>query len=152
MKQITLIAFLLLTLNKVQAQEEQDPVKWDISYVRTGETEGEVHFTATLKHPWHIYAQLQPKNALSKPTHFKFGSNPLFSTVGTPKEVGKKEVYSNKEIGVTQYQYGNKVDFVQRIKLKAKVKTNASGTITYQACNEERCLPIMNIPFSVNIQ
>ena len=62
------------------------------------------------------------------------------------------KIYENEEVGIKQFQYGGKVDFVQTVTLKAKVKTTVSGTVTYQVCTEERCLTANTINFSVAIE
>lgn len=145
------IAILIMCHFNIYAQKP-DPVRWTIAYRTITPITGEIHWTATIDHPWHIYAQVQPKEAVAVPTKFNVGKNPLAEFIGKPVEKGKKEIYRNKEVGIVQYQYGDKVEFVQVIKLKAKLKTNLSGTITYQACNDELCLPVKTIPFSVKIE
>ena len=72
--------------------------------------------------------------------------------IGKAKEIGKKEMYQDKAAGIKQYQYGDKVDFVQVINLKLAVKTSISGTITYQTCTNEMCLPPKTITFTVPLQ
>ncbi len=150
MKRIILL-YAIFIATRVQAQRP-DPVHWTTTYTSTSDKTGTLHFTATIDKPWHIYAQVQPKEAVAIPTKFVVNTNPLITATGKPKELGKKETYKNTEVGITQYQYGDKVEFVQEIKLKVKVKTNLSGTITYQACNDELCLPVKTIPFNVKIE
>ncbi len=146
----SILAFLFIAC-VVQAQQT-DPVHFIVTYKTISETKGEIHFTATIDKPWHIYAQSQPKEAIAQPTKFMIIKNPLVVLTGKTKELGKKETYHNKEVGITQYQYGEKAEFIQPISLKVKVKTNLSGTITYQACNDELCLPVKTIPFSIKIE
>lgn len=136
---------------KSQAQKSE-PLYWEVAYKSFTATTGEIHWTAVIDKPWHIYAQFQPKSAISQPTKIVVNSNPLIILTPGIKELGEKETYKNKEVGITQYQYGGKVEFVQQVKLKAKIKTNLSGTITYQACNDELCLPVKTIPFNVKIE
>ena len=47
--------------------------------------------------------------------------------------------------------YGETVSFVQTIKLKSTVKTNLSGTIKYMVCNDKKCLPPKEYPFTVKV-
>lgn len=129
----------------------QDKVKWEFSYKKLTDQTGEIHMVATIEHPWHIYAQVQPKEAVASPTKFVFSKNPLITYVGKPSEIGKKEIYENKEVDIKQYQYGDKVEFVQKVQLKAAVKTNISGSVSYQVCDEERCLPVKTISFSIKL-
>ncbi len=48
--------------------------------------------------------------------------------------------------------YSNKVDFVQKVKLKSSVATVLKGSVTYMVCNDRKCLPPKEIPFSFKLQ
>src|SRR5689334_19050057 len=83
----------------------------------------------------------QKEDPVAQPTSFNFNKNPLVELDGKVKEVGKLEKYKDETLGVSAHQYSNKVVFVQRVKLKGKAKTNVTGKLEYQTCNNERCLP-----------
>ena len=119
----------------------QDPVRWTYTATRLDSHTFEVHLTATLADGWHIYAQDQPEEAIAVPTRIDFKANPLVTAIGKPREVGKKEVQKVDVIDIKQFQYAHSVDFVQKITLKAAVKTSFSGTVTFQACTDKQCLP-----------
>jgi hydroxyethylthiazole kinase-like sugar kinase family protein len=68
---------------------------------------------------------------------------------GEAKEVGKLNKAHEEVFGVDVVYYKDKVDFVQVVKLKSKVKTVISGTVEFMACNEEQCLPPNEIPFKI---
>ena len=142
---------LLLGLGSafVTSAQIMTPVHFTYSVTKTGSTTFALHITAAMDEGWHIYAQVQPPEAIAIPTAITFNKNPLISLVGIPKEVGDKEKYEDKTTGIIQYQYGHKLDLVQTIRMKAVVKTNISGTITYQACTSEMCLPPKTIPFMI---
>jgi hypothetical protein len=55
-------------------------------------------------------------------------------------------------LDIEAWQYAGKVEFVQQVKFKAKTKTNLSGTIEYQVCTDEKCLPPTTVRFNVSIQ
>lgn len=142
--------FMLFTvIKKVDSQKK--PVNWYNNIEQIGTLTYKLDIIATVDKGWHIYAQQQPKEAISVPTKITFNKNPLVIVKGSPKEVGKKEIQDLKEVGIRQYYYADKVDFVQTVQLKVNVKTNLSGTITYQACTDEMCLPAKTIPFSIAI-
>ena len=46
----------------------------------------------------------------------------------------------------------DKVDFVQVVKLKANAKTNVSGNVEFQTCNDEKCLPPKTVNFSIALK
>ncbi len=130
----------------------QVPVHFTYSAKKIDAKNYEVHVTATVDEGWHLYSGTQPKSAIALPTKIKFSANPLIKPVGAIKEIGKRQTYKNTEIGVTQYQYEGKVDFVQVIQLKAVAKTNINGSITYQVCTNEMCLPPATVKFDVKIE
>jgi thiol:disulfide interchange protein DsbD len=86
------------------------------------------------------------------PTDFKLNKNPLLVVDGKPKEVGKMEKFHDEKLDISANQYANKVDFVQTVKLKANAKTNLSGNVEFQTCNDQKCLPPKTVNFSITIQ
>jgi thiol:disulfide interchange protein DsbD len=107
--------------------------------------------TATIQSGWHVYSQTQPDNAIAIPTTFELSKNPLLTFDGKIKEVGKLEKFEDKQLDIAANQYSNKVVFVQRIKLKANAKTNITGSVEFQTCNDEKCLPPKQTPFNIPI-
>jgi Disulphide bond corrector protein DsbC len=129
----------------------QNPVHWKYTAKKIDAKTYELHITATLDEGWHIYAMLQPASAISVPTKIVFTKNPLVLADGKLKELGKIEKQFIKEAGIEQNMLEKTVDYVQVIKLKASVKTSVNGTLTWQACTSEMCLPEKTIPFSITI-
>lgn len=150
MKKIALLVFIVLAASFANAQ--LNPVTWSFSAVKTGDKMYEIHMKATIQDGWHLYSQKQPEDAIAIPTAFVVNPNPLFSLDGKIKEVGKMEVMNDKELGVSANQYSKTVDFVQKIKLKGSAKTNFSGTVEYQTCDDKKCLPPKKVNFSVAIK
>ena len=129
-----------------------NPVTWSFTAVKTGEKNYEIHMKATIQSNWHMYSQTQPGDAIAIPTSFVIKPNPLFSKDGKIKEVGKMEVMHDKELNLSANQYSNSVDFVQKIKLKANVKTNFSGSVEYQTCDDKKCLPPKTVNFDISVK
>ena len=128
----------------------ENPVKWTYTAKKIKGNMYELHMTATLEPKWHIYSQ-HIKGDGPVPTSFAFDKNPLVKTDGAVAEVGKLEKDFDKNFNMTLKYYGNKVDFVQRVKLKSAVNTFAKGKITYMVCNDKKCLPPKDVPFSIKI-
>lgn len=129
----------------------KQPAQWSFSAKKVNTTTYEIHLTANLDGGWHIYSQNTPDGG-PVPTKIKFTDNPLITIEGVAKEVGKLEKKHEAIFGVDVKQFPNKVDFVQIIKLKGKVKTNLTGSISYMTCNDRECLPPANQKFSIAIQ
>ena len=149
MKLSVFIAFALLTIS-VQAQI--NPVSWSFSAKKIADKTYEVQMVATMQTGWHLYSQSQPDDAIAIPTTFTITPNPLFTLDGKIKEVGKMEVMKDKDLGVSANQYSKTVTFVQKIKLKANVKTNFKGNVEYQTCDDKKCLPPKTVNFDIAIK
>ncbi len=150
MRQLSLTAVALLSTLLCFSQVKQ-PAKWNFAAKKINATTYEVHLTASLEGGWHIYSQTTPAGG-PVATKIKFSSNPLITIDGSAKEVGKLEQKHEAIFGVDVKQFSNKVDFVQVVKLKGKVKTNITGSVDYMTCNDRECLPPATQKFSIAIQ
>lgn len=148
MKKLLFILFSLVAIGSVSAQA-LNPVSWSFSSKKISDNIYEVQMIATIQQGWHVYSQNQPKDAIAQPTAVVFNKNPLLELNGKVKEVGALEKFKDKELDISANQYSNKVIFAQRIKLKGKAKTNVTGKLTYQTCNDEKCLPAKTINLSI---
>ena len=145
---IALLSTLMLTSKLISAQ---NPVKWQFDAKKVDDKTYEIHMTATIQNGWHLYSQTQPENAIAIPTSFVLNTNPLLSFDGKIKEVGKLEKFHDKQLDIAANQYSEKVVFIQKVKLKAKAKTNISGTVEFQTCTDEKCLPPAETKFNISI-
>ena len=151
MKKLTLILFSFFVATMAFAQKDLNPVHWTFTSKKISDNVYEIQATATIEKGWHLYSQTQPADAVAEPTSFSFNKNPLLELDGKVKEIGKMEKYVDKELDVSANQYSNKVVFTQRIKLKGKAKTSLTGTLRYQTCNDEKCLPAKTVNLSIAI-
>lgn len=127
----------------------KDPVKWKATSKKVGNSY-QVILTATLPKPWHIYSQFTGRGG-PLPTELKFTKNPLLTFDGGVKEVGKlKEEYDTNFDTKVKY-FGDKVDFVQMVKVKGNLKTNVNVTIEYMTCDDSQCLPPTKKTFNVSL-
>src|SRR5438874_11686240 len=114
------LSFILVTLliAGVTFAQNLNPVSWNFSSKKIGDHVYEVQMVATIQQGWHLYSQLQPKDAIAVPTSFSFNKNPLLDIDGKVKEIGKMEKYKDDKLGVQANQYSNKVVFIQKVKVK----------------------------------
>jgi len=144
---------LLLTigfLSILSFAQIKDPIQWNFSSKKIDATTYEVYITAHIDKGWHLYSQTTPDGG-PVPTAISFAKNPLVTVVGSAKEIGKLEQRHEELFGVDVKQFSNKVDFVQTIKLKSKVKTSLNGTVKFMTCNDHECLPPKTEKFSVEL-
>ncbi|HPG11274.1 MAG TPA: protein-disulfide reductase DsbD family protein [Chitinophagaceae bacterium] len=147
-----IIGVLFLMGSFLSGQAQVNPVQWSFSAKKVGDKMYELHMTATIQKKWHLYSQTQPDDAIAIPTEFAFNKNPLLDFEGAVKEVGKMEIYKDKTLDVTAHQYSNSVKFVQTVKLKANAKTNVTGNVEYQTCDDEKCLPPKKVNFTIALK
>lgn len=149
MKRVVLFIFTSLIVTLAVAQS---PVSWAFSSKKIAANVYELRLTATMQPGWHLYAQTQPADAVAQPTSFTFNNNPLLSLDGKVKEVGKLEKFQDEKLGVSANQYSGKVDFVQVVKVKGAAKTNVTGKLEYQTCDDKKCLPPKTVPFAIALR
>lgn len=150
MKKITLIILFLFTIGLSTYAQMINPVQWSYSAKKLADKTYELHITATLDNKWHIYAQDAGEGP--EPTTIKFTANPLVKLDGKVKEEGKLEKSFDPNFNSTLKFYANTVDFVQKVKLKSAVSTVVKGTVTYMTCDDKKCLPPKEIPFSIKVE
>lgn len=148
MREFFVSLFFLAAATAGKAQIS-NPVKWNFSSVRVADKTYEVHATATLDPQWHIYSQNAGEGP--EPTSFLFTKNPLVKLEGKVNELGALQETYDPNFDSKLRFYADKVDFVQVIKMKSSASTVLKGTVTYMVCDDKRCLPPKDVPFSVKI-
>jgi thiol:disulfide interchange protein DsbD len=139
----------LFVAANVIAFAQINPVSWTFSSKKIGENIYELHLVANIQPGWHLYSQSQPKEAIAQPTTFNFNKNPLLSFDGNVKEQGKLEKFKDDRLGISANQFSQKVDFIQKIKIKGKAKTNVTGKLEFQTCDDKKCLPPKTVNFTI---
>jgi thiol:disulfide interchange protein DsbD len=141
-----------LALVTIAAAYAQSPVSWAFNSRKIGANMYELRLTATMQPGWHLYSQNQPSDAVAQPTSFTFNSHPLLSLDGKVKELGKLEKFHDAKLEVSANQYSGKVDFVQVVKVRGAAKTNVTGKLEFQTCDDKKCLPPKTVPFSIALK
>jgi hypothetical protein len=127
------------------------PVRWEYSVKKVSKDTYELHLTALIVPEWHIYAQRQPENAIGVPTAISFRPDSAVILEGKPQEIGNMEKYENQAVGIADWQYENKVDFVQTARVKKEAPVWVKGNIIYQACRKDECLKPVTVAFSLEL-
>ncbi|MEO6135085.1 MAG: protein-disulfide reductase DsbD domain-containing protein [Ginsengibacter sp.] len=150
MKKLFTAALLLMFSNIIFAQLVKNPVQWTASSKKISDKTYEVRLSATIPDGWHIYSQNTPDGG-PVPTEITFTKNPLVTTQGKAKEVGKMEKHFEPLFNVDVLQYSEKVDFVQIVKLKANVKTKVDVAVEFMVCDDKQCLPPSTKKFTLSL-
>lgn len=147
------LLFLTIAFSAIVASAQiASPVSWTFTSKKISNNVYEVLMTANIQNGWHLYSQSQPKDAIAVPTSFEFARNPLVQLDGKVKEAGKVEKFTDKDLGVSANQYSKLVVFSQKVKLKGKAKSNVSGNVTYQTCDDKKCLPPKTVTFNIALK
>jgi Disulphide bond corrector protein DsbC len=126
-------------------------VKWEFSSKKIADKKYEIRLVATIQGGWHLYSQIQSKDAIALPTTVKFTKNPLVVLNGKPKEVGKVYDQFDKATNSRSRFYSNRVEFIQTITLKSNVKTAVGGEVEFMVCDDRQCLPPDVAKFSIKL-
>src|ERR671913_205394 len=145
MRKLLVVGFLFFS--SVCFAQQLSPVSWSFASKKIAENVFEVQLIATIQSGWHLYSQQQPADAIAQPTSFTFNKNPLVALEGKVKEIGKLEKYKDESLDISANQYSQKVTFIQKVKLKGKAKTNVSGKLEFQTCDDKKCLPPKTVNF-----
>jgi len=148
MKKFLLLMLSVLVMAGAMAQIK-DPVKWKASSKKVADGY-EIILTASLPKPWHIYSQ-HTGDGGPLPTKLSFAKHPLIKYEGSVKELGKLKEEYDKNFDTKVKYFGDKVDFVQSLKVKGNVKTNVKVTVEYMTCDDSQCLPPTKKSFNVSL-
>src|SRR5215475_11732929 len=129
--------------------QAQSPVSWSFNSKKIADKTYELRLTANIQSGWHLYSQDQPTDAIAIPTSVTINNNPLLKLDGKVKEVGSMEKFKDKNLGISAHQYSNRVDFVQLVNVKSNAKTNVSGSVEFQTCDDKKCLPPKTVNFNI---
>lgn len=150
MKQFCLLCIALGVSILTFAQEKK--VYWSYLAKKVKDRTYEIRVIASIEPGWYIYAQSQPPKSVSQATEFSFTKSPIINFKGTPQEEGTMVRKNFKVLGIESNTYLETVTFLQLVVLKADVKTNLEGTVKYQTCNDNMCLPPETNKFSIMLQ
>ena len=151
MKKAIFLSALIFSVVFLSAQSIS-PISWKFSSKKVADGVYELQMVADIQTGWHLYSQSQPKDAIAIPTSFTFNKNPLLTLDGKVAEQGKLEKFTDKDLGVSANQYSKQVVFTQRVKLKGKASSNLSGNVTYQTCDDKKCLPPKTVTFNIALK
>jgi thiol:disulfide interchange protein DsbD len=144
MKKILNILLLVpfLVISEVNAQI-YEPVKFQTQLKTLSADEAEIIFTAAIDAGWHIYSTDLTGGPISATFHTdKIEGVELLGKL-TPR--GDEVLKFDKIFGMNVRYFERKAQFVQKIKI-TKTPYHIEGYLEYGACNDESCLPPMQVP------
>lgn len=144
-----LLSYLLFQFN-LQSQI-LDPVHWSSKINSLGNQEYELILTATMDKEWCIYSQISDPDA-AIPTEISLEKAGGLELIGKVEERGNlkkaaEPLFDNKILA----KYYDKVDFVQKFKIKGNV-TSIKASAYFMSCNSETCIPPTSKEFYLSLK
>lgn len=139
------LAVAVLSVTALWAQID-NPVSW--RFTAKG---SELHIEATTAASWHMY-DLGPYTDGPNATVFTFTMPDGVSTAGAIKELDKPERKMDQIFGMKIGVYGAKARFTQKFTNTTGKPAKVTGTVEWQVCDDESCLPPMDEDFSFTIE
>lgn len=115
-----------------------EPVKWQFGSKKINLKEAVVFIKATIENGWHLYSQ-HVEDSGPQATTFTFNPSGDFKLIGNTAEPKAKTVFE-PVFNMNVPYFDSEVVFQQRVKVISGQPT-IKGTIVYQVCNDERCIP-----------
>lgn len=150
MRKIIPFSIFLLSASFTFGQQ-LNPVKWGQEVLKISENEYDLVFTATVDNGWYVYSQYLEGDDGPIPTSFNFDSNDQIEFIGKVKEFGNKKEGYDEMFEMNLIKFGGKTTFTQRVKT-TNPSAKISGYLEYMTCDNERCLPPMEVPINLDIK
>ena len=136
----------------IPGRQLASPVKWAFESKKISDQEYELRFLAQMGSGWSIYSQHTDPNDGPIPTEFNFEAGSHFALLGDAVEEGKKKTGPDPYFGgaiVSKFVDGTAV-FTQKVSV-ADLQQPIKGYLVYMACDDEQCLPPMDVEFEFNL-
>ncbi|MEG1571953.1 MAG: cytochrome c biogenesis protein CcdA, partial [Bacteroidales bacterium] len=115
------------------------------------ETEAELVFSATTSGAYHLYSQFMEEGG-PMPTIFHFPKSKDFKLIGKASEHPKPTQSVDETFGTKVAYLAKKAEFRQKIQILSANDFTIKGTIDYQVCDEESCIPFSDIDFTFKVK
>ncbi len=148
MKKLIVCVLALFFMGSLFAQ---NPTKWNFKVVQN-EKEGTATliFDAKIDKGWHLYSQYtDPNGAL--PMTYEFEKSGNYERVGKVVEATKYTEEMDDVFHVKIRHFSNNATFKQTIKILSKEDFVVKGVVSYQTCDEGRCIP-SDVPFQFKVK
>ena len=141
--------FLLLTILYCMGMNQfhaQNHVTWAFSYDKSSE---KIIIKGTIDKGWHLYSQKTPINAGPIPTTVHIDKIKGLKLIGNYSEdLVPHEIF---DLNFESKVYLFEDSYLSSQKIKCKNIKQITGKIEYMVCDETRCMPPIEVPFTIII-
>ena len=130
----------------------QNHVAWSFTYDNVNSI---ILINGTIDEGWHLYSQKTPANSGPIPVTVNINKKNGLKLIGKCEE--KLVPYEIFDVNFDSkvYLFENKYLAEQKIKIK-KTKTQhlkqLNGSVLYMVCDDTRCMPPIEVPFTITIK
>lgn len=149
MKKLFFVLLGIASLDIV-AQKLPSPVKWKFDLVSKGKEKAEFVATASIDQGWNIYAVYMSDEG-PVPTSFTFASVINAELEGDIVEKSKPIKGFDPLFDMEVIKFKEKAEFSQMVNFVQSNKTHLQGFVTFMSCDSQKCLPPVDVPFSVKL-
>ncbi len=133
------------------SQAAYSPVEWNHKAEKINDSEYDLVFTATVNPGWYIYSQYLDSDDGPIRTSFNYNRSDVVEFVGKTEEDGKRSEGYDALFDMNVIKFSGIVTFTQRVKVK-KGSPTLDGWLEFMTCDEERCLPPMEVDFEFKLE
>ena len=142
-----LLLFAIFCLFDGEKIYSQNHVLWDFSYDKSSE---KIIIKGTIDKGWHLYSQKTPLNAGPIPVSLNIAKQKGLKLIGHFSE--QLEPHEVFDVNFDSKVYHFEESYFSTQKLKTKKPMQISGTINFMVCDDTRCLPPIDVPFSILVK
>jgi hypothetical protein len=142
-KTLLAIAGLLLSFETIS----QNHVKWSFSF---DENSSSIVLVGNIEPTWHMYSQQTQPNAGPVPTEVVIQKNKNVVVKGKAKELIEPHKVFDKNFESEVFLIEK--EYKAAVPIKVKKETTIEGTVSYMVCDETKCLPPIDVPFSIKVK
>ena len=130
----------------------QNHLTWNFSYDKSSK---KIIIKGTIDKGWHLYSQKTPANAGPIPVSISIDKQKGTKLIGKFEEKLEPHEIFDVNFDSQVYLFENTYIAEQKIKIK-KTKTQhlkqLNGSVLYMVCDETKCLPPIEVPFTIQLK
>lgn len=147
-----LILFFLLSISLLTYSNpsgNESPVRWTCWAEHLSGNEFMLNFEAQLKEGWYIYSP-NYAGGTAMPTEVNIETPEFITQVGDLTEQGVLITYNDPDLKEEVKKFADHASFRLIVKTQKRI-TQVSGKVEYMTCDDMRCLPPAEHPFSFSL-
>ncbi|MFK7757123.1 MAG: protein-disulfide reductase DsbD domain-containing protein [Flavobacteriales bacterium] len=146
---LLLVSYLLIQTAFAQVIE---PVKWEVTALDNGDNTAKLTFTASIEDAWHVYATKIADKEIELgpyPTEVFLDSSEAFKSI-SPLTDSEFVTHYDPMFEADLNYYEKTAVFTQSVSFEG-TGAKITGAISYQACDESKCIFPSPLEFSVSV-